>query len=59
MDPVFFRRDLKITMQALGWRSESRFLPLQDDIASTVYWYQGLPSAALPPLPDRNHREIV
>jgi len=50
---------LKITMQALGWRSESRFLPLQDDIASTVYWYQGLPSAALPPLPDRNHREIV
>lgn len=59
MDPVFFRKDLKITMQALGWRSESRFLPLQDDIASTVYWYQGLPSAALPPLPDRNHREIV
>ncbi len=59
MDPVFFRKDLKITMQALGWRSESRFLPLQDDIASTVYWYQGLPSAPLPQLPDRNHREIV
>jgi hypothetical protein len=59
MDPVYFRKELKVTMQALGWRSESRFLPLQDDIASTVYWYQGLPSAPLPPLPDRNHREIV
>lgn len=58
-DPVFFKSDLKVTMQALGWRSDTRFLPLQDDISSVAYWYQTLPHAPLPPLPDRNAREIV
>jgi len=58
-DPVFFREDLKVTMQALGWRGEGRFLPLRDDISSVAYWYQTLPHAPLPPLPDRNAREIV
>ncbi len=38
-------------MQALGWRSEGRFLPLQDDISSVVYWYQTLPGAPFPALP--------
>ncbi len=26
-------------MQALGWRSAGRYLPLRDDIASTGWWY--------------------
>jgi hypothetical protein len=58
-DPVFFQSDLRVTMQALGWRSEGRFLPLQDDISSFVYWYQTLPHAPFPALPDRNAREII
>lgn len=58
-DPVFFKKDLRVTMQALGWRSEGRFLPLQDDISSVVYWYQTLPHAPLPSLPERNMREVV
>ncbi len=58
-DPVFFGKDLKVTMQALGWRSEGRFLPLQDDISSVTYWYQTLPHAPFPSLPDRNAREII
>lgn len=58
-DPVFFSSGLKVTIQALGWRSEGRFLPLQDDISSVAYWYQTLPPASVPPLPDRNAREIV
>jgi hypothetical protein len=58
-DPVFFRTDLKVTVQALGWRSGGRYLPLQDDIASVAYWYQTLPHAPFPPLPDRDAREIV
>jgi hypothetical protein len=58
-DPVFFRSDLKVTMQALGWRSGRRYLPLQDDIASVAYWYQTLPHAPFPPLPDRDAREVV
>jgi len=33
MDPIRFKRDLRVTIQALGWRSGGRYLPLQDDIA--------------------------
>jgi hypothetical protein len=58
MDPVFFNRSLRVTMQALGWRSGGRFLALQDDISSVAYWYQTLPGAPLEPLPDRDGLEI-
>lgn len=59
MDPVRFQKDLKVTMQALGWRSERRYLPLQDDIASVAYWYQAEPHAKFPPLQDRNALEVI
>ncbi len=58
-DPIRFRRDLRVTIQALGWRSGGRYLPLQDDIASVAYWYQTLPSAPFPPLPDRDALEVI
>lgn len=58
-DPIRFERDLRVTIQALGWRSGGRYLPLQDDIASVAYWYQTLPPAPFPPLPDRDYLEIV
>lgn len=58
-DPIFFKSDLKVTMQALGWRSEGRFLPLQDDISSVAYWYQTLPHTPFPEIPSRNDREII
>jgi hypothetical protein len=59
MDPIRFERDLRVTIQALGWRSGHRYLPLQDDIASVAYWYQTLPTAPFPPLPDRDYLEII
>ena len=58
-DPIFFKSDLRVTIQAIGWRSETRFLPLQDDIASVVYWYQTLPTAPFPAFPPRDRREII
>jgi hypothetical protein len=58
-DPIFFQEDLKVTMQALGWRSEGRFLPLQDDISSVAYWYQNLPHNPFGKLPERNCLEII
>jgi hypothetical protein len=39
LDPIRFSTDLRVTVQALGWRSGGRYLPLQDDIASTAFWY--------------------
>jgi hypothetical protein len=35
MDPIRFEEDLRVTIQALGWCYGQRYLPLQDDIAST------------------------
>jgi hypothetical protein len=59
-DPVRFTENLKVTIQALGWRkSGPKYLPLQDDIASVAYWYQTLPSAPLPALPDRDYLEVI
>ena len=61
MDPVRFETDLRVTMQALGWRPDTprRYLPLQDDIASTAFWYQTLPSQPFKPLPDRDALQII
>jgi hypothetical protein len=58
-DPVRFERDLRVTIQGLGWRSSGRFLPLQDDIASVACWYQTLPTTPFPALPGRDSLEIV
>jgi len=76
MDPIRFQDDLKMTVQALGWRDWDkladaatrgeidtvdgrRYLPLQDDISSVAYWYQTLPTAPFPELPDRDYLEII
>ena len=58
-DPIRFQQDLRITIQALGWRSGGRYLPLQDDIASVAYWYQTLPGRPFPPLPSKDCLEII
>ena len=59
MDPIRFEQDLRVTIQALGWRSGGRYLPLQDDIASVAYWYQTLPTVPFPQLGDNDALEIV
>lgn len=58
-DPIRFERDLKVTIQALGWRSGGQFLPLQDDIATTAFWYQMEPHAAFPVLGGKNELEVI
>jgi hypothetical protein len=58
MDPVRFGSDLRVTIQALGWRADGRYLPLRDDIASVAYWYQAEPHASFPALPPRDVLEL-
>jgi len=58
MDPIRFEKDLRVTIQAIGWRSGGRYLPLQDDISSVAYWYQAEPHNPFPKLPDRDYLEI-
>ena len=61
-DPIRFADDLKVTIQALGWRSrmedKMRYLPLQDDIASTSFWYQSEPHASFPAIGEVNDLEV-
>lgn len=58
-DPIRFQKRLAVTIQALGWRSRQRYLPLQDDISSVAYWYQTLPSAPFPTLASPDELEII
>jgi len=58
VDPVRFEKDLKVTIQALGWQSGGRYLQLEDDIASVAFWYQTEPHAKFPALPPREKLDI-
>ena len=59
VDAIRFAKNLRVTVQALGWRSEHRFLPLRDDIASVAFWYQDRPARRWPALPGRDALEII
>lgn len=40
-DPICFERELRATVQALGWQDAATYLPLEDaDVATTAWWYQ-------------------
>jgi hypothetical protein len=58
MDPVRFETDLRVTIQALGWKVTRTYLPLRDDISSVAYWYQTEPHASFPKLPAKEQLEI-
>lgn len=58
-DPIRFEHDLRVTIQALGWREGGRYLPLRDDIASVAFWYQQGETVPFPPLPDKDALEII
>ena len=52
-----FERNLKVTIQDLGWRSGGRYLVQQSDISSVVYWYQTEPHHSFPKLPTKDELE--
>jgi len=58
-DPVRFKKDMRITIQALGHREGGRLLPLQDDISSVAFWYQKLPGNVFPELKDKDYLEVM
>ncbi len=58
MDPVRFEKDLKITIQDLGWHKDGRYLPQHSDISSVCFWYQTGQHAKYPKLPGWRELEI-
>lgn len=57
MDPICFERDLRVTIQALGWEGP-KYKKMGDDISSVAFWYQTLPHAPFPKLPSLKDRMI-
>ena len=53
-DPIRFDKDLRVTVQGLGWRYNGRYLLTRDDVASVAYWYQTEPHAPFPKLPSKD-----
>lgn len=50
MDPIRFKKRLRVTIQDLGLnRPEKKFLVRRDDMASVAYWYQNLPAKPFAP----------
>jgi hypothetical protein len=50
-DPVRFKQDLKVTIQALGWQADGGYLLEDDNISSVAFWYQKEPHRKFPKLP--------
>lgn len=58
MDPIRFEKDLKVTIQDLGWREDGRYLQQRSDISSVVFWYQREPHAPFVKLPAKDELEV-
>jgi Protein of unknown function (DUF2961) len=59
LDPIHFGTRLaRVDIQALGWHSGWRYLPLRDDIASTAWFYLDRPVTHRPPAPTFATMEI-
>jgi len=58
-DPIYFKKDIRVTIQALGWRTGRRYLPLQDDISSVAFWYQDSICKSFPKFPSADELEII
>ncbi len=58
LDPIRFEKDLKVTIQDLGWRQGGRYLAQHSDIASVCFWYQQGDYKDYPKLPDWRGLEI-
>ena len=58
-DAINFEKDLKVTIQAIGWKSRMRYLPLQPDMSSVAYLYLDKTSVESVPMPDEDGLEII
>jgi len=55
MDPIHFKKDLRVTIQQIGYDGCSLF-ERSDDVSSVAYWYQIEPHSVFPALPPAQDR---
>jgi len=49
-DPIWWQRECRITIQQIAWKKG--LAETQDDWSSATFWYESVPSAPLPAMPD-------
>lgn len=54
-DPICFQKDLRVTVQNIGYDEEKLF-ERADDVSTVAYWYQTEPNQDLPALAPRDER---
>jgi hypothetical protein len=53
-DPIYWEKDCRITIQQIGYNKG--LYERQDDWSVATFWYEAIPSAALPPFPGASAR---
>ncbi len=53
-DPIAWREECRITIQQIAWKNG--LSETQDDWSTATFWYEPVPSAPLPKLPDQKAR---
>jgi hypothetical protein len=53
-DPIAWQKEARITIQQIAWRGG--LAETQDDWSCATFWYEPVPSAALPRMPDAKTR---
>ena len=53
-DPIYWKEHCRITMQQIAW--QDGLAETSDDWSCATFWYEPVPSAPLPPLPDMEAR---
>ena len=53
-DPIYWREECRITIQQIGYdgQLDTRLYERQDDWSTATFWYEPVPSAPLPMMPD-------
>ena len=53
-DPIYWKQECRITIQQIGW--DRGLYERQDDWSTATFWYEPVPSAPLPDMPDLEAR---
>jgi hypothetical protein len=53
-DPIYWKKEARITIQQIAW--QNGLAEIQDDWSTATFWYEPIPSAPLPPMPNEEAR---
>lgn len=53
-DPIYWQRECRVTIQQIAW--QEGLVETSDDWSCATFWYEPVPSAPLPELPDADAR---